>query len=427
MTINAPTLYYVGYSGGLDSTVLLHQLWQQGLPIHALHINHQLQTQANQWAQHCAKQCEQWKIPYTIEVVNAHAKSGESPEAAARNARYAVFEKYIKANTVLCLAHQQDDQAETLLLQLLRGAGVAGLSAMPMQMVFGEGCLYRPLLNTTREALQAYANTHQLSWIEDPSNQDVQYDRNYLRQTIMPLIKNRWPAASQTLSRSAEHCAEANTLLQEIARQDYLLVSEENTLKIDSLNLLTPAQQRQVIRYWLTQLALPHPSTAQLEKIQQELIHAKPDATPLVHWTGVNVRRYQDKLYAQSSSAELDLAQEKLFWDLSSPLKLPGHLGYLIAKQVKGHGILASRLAQQPITVQFRHGGERCHPATRQHSQTLKNLMQEYAIPPWERDSVPLIYCGDEIAAAVGHWLCADYVAEENEAGWVIEQVLTAE
>jgi len=424
MTINLSTIktWYVAYSGGLDSTVLLHRLWQQNLPIHAIHINHQLQSQANTWAKHCEQQCQQWNIPIIIKTVNAQKNNGESPEAAARSARYAAFNEIIQENTLLCLAHHQDDQAETLLLQLLRGAGVAGLAAMPEQTPFGASYLLRPLLKMTRQELQQYATEHQLKWINDPSNEDDKFDRNYLRKHIMPLLKHRWPAATQTLSRSAEHCAEAAQLIQTLAEQDYLQVKKNNELSINQLSLLSPERQRQVIRYWLTQQQLPLPSTTQLQQIQEELLTSKEDAQPLVHWPRVNIQRYKDQLFANKSQAEIDLTNEQLPWDLKQPLKLPANLGNLSTQLTQGKGISAQRLAKKTITIQFRKGGERCHPSGRAHSQTLKNLFQEYNIPAWQRDQIPLLYCNNEIAAAVGHWICIDYQAKPEEMGWIITQ-----
>jgi tRNA(Ile)-lysidine synthase len=236
----------------------------------------------------------------------------------------------------------------------------------------------------------------------------------------MPLLKHRWPAAAQTIARSAEHCAEAEELLQEHTARDYQQVHEGHELLIDRLHELSPARQRQVIRFWLSEQQLPLPSTAQLQQIQTEVLASREDAEPLVHWSGVNIQRYRGRLYANKDQTKLDLTNVKLPWDLSQPLILPGNLGTLTAQLIEGEGISANRLAATPITIQFRRGGERCRPATRSHSQTLKNLFQEYAIPTWQRDQIPLLYCGDEIAAVLGQWICLNYSAKADEQGWVI-------
>lgn len=416
--------YYVAYSGGLDSTVLLHWLWQQNLPVHAIHINHQLQAQAVEWAEHCAQQCIAWQIPYTVQTVSAHKQSGESPEAAARAARYAAFAQLMSANSVLCTAHHQDDQAETLLLQLIRGAGVAGLAAMPGYTPFATGHLWRPLLEKTRAELEQYAQQQQLTWIEDPSNQATDYDRNYLRHHIFPLLRARWPSVSATLARSAKHCAEAMQVLAEQAASDYQMVQvAETSLAINRLMNLSRARQHQVVRYWLEQQNLPLPSTAQMAQLLRQL-QSRQDAVPIVHWPGVRVQRYRDSLYAtkwQSVKEDaIALSQLCLTWDLSQPLELPHNLGTLVATSQQGAGLSKQRLAQAPITIRFRHGTLRCQPQGRAHSQTLKKLYQEYAIPPWQRNTLPLLFCGEELAAVIGHWICAPFAARADEIGWQI-------
>jgi tRNA(Ile)-lysidine synthase len=451
--------YYIAYSGGLDSTVLLHQMQQQNLPIHAIHINHQLQAPAEKWAEHCQQQCQQWQIPCTVKAVTAQKAPGQSPEAAARAARYTAFAEIISEGTALCTAHHQDDQAETLLLQLMRGAGVAGLAAMPECTPFAAGYLLRPLLSQTRAQLEDYAKQQQLTWIEDPSNQQIDFDRNYLRQHIMPLLRARWPSVSTTCARSAKHCAEAAKLINEIASQDYEggqvvrceieaspnLTSNDLTplkkIQISKIKLLSYERQQQLLRHWLAQNNLPTPSTAQLEQLQQQLLNSRQDAQPKLHWPGVNLRRYRDYLYLDAGACFGERGQVGTFdtrtsvkcpdltpftktspfiWNLQQPLNLSHPLRTLTAKTTIGTGISKQRLAAAPVTIRFREGGERCHPQGRQHSQTLKKLFQEYGIPTWERDSIPLLFCGEQLAAAIGYWVCVPFAAEKTEEAWEI-------
>ena len=465
LTSESCKTWFIAFSGGLDSTVLLHMHWQQKLPVHAIHINHQLQSQSDQWAEHCAEICIGWKIPYTITKVNAKKVVGASPEATARAARYAVFKELVIENTVICTAHHQDDQAETVLLQLLRGAGVAGLSAMPEKIPFGKGFLLRPLLNSTREQLQNYAKEHQLKWIDDPSNEDRDFDRNFLRHEIFPLLQKRWPSASRTIARSAAHCGETIDLIKEITQEDYVKCcsfprqlqtchsraggdpsenryhyemdsrfggkdesgdNNDNSLflRISQLKTLSPSRKKNVIRYWIEQCGLSSPSTAHLEQIYAQLLHGRADANPLVQWPGGNVRRYRDNLYAELTYKKIDLENIILSWDLAESLTLPAELGILTATSVKGHGFSKEKLKQAPITIRFRQGGERCQPLGRAHSQVLKKLWQEYGIPTWERNQIPLLFCGTELAGVIGHWICTPFAATKGEDGWEINKNL---
>ncbi len=414
---------YVAYSGGLDSTVLLHFLKQQHYPVHAIHINHQLQSQSTQWAEHCAQQCKAWNIPCTVKTVDVNKQVGESLESAAREARYAVFKEILVENSIICTAHHQDDQAETLLLQLLRGSGVAGLAAMPVNASLGKGYLCRPFLSVSRASLHEYAINHGLKWIEDPSNEKTEFDRNYIRHEVMPVLQKRWPSAAQTLSRSAEHCAQASDLITECAEQDYALTSLGNTLLINACLLLSDARQKQLLRYWLVKQGFSLPSTAQLKQLREQLLDSREDAQPLIRWGNVVVRRYQDQLFAEAHQEIPDLTEITLPWDLKNPLILPAGLGRLEASHSHGKGLSASKLSEAPLSIHFRSSnGERCQPVDRAHSQVLKKLFQEYAIPPWKRSQMPLLYCGDTLACVVGGWICKGFEANEAESSILIEE-----
>lgn len=422
-SLSKENICFVAYSGGLDSTVLLHFLKQQHYPVHAIHINHQLQSQSTQWAEHCVQQCKAWNIPCTVKTVDVNKQVGESLEAAAREARYAVFKEILAENTIICTAHHQDDQAETLLLQLLRGSGVAGLAAMPVNASLGKGYLVRPFLSVSRASLHEYAINQGLKWIEDPSNEKTEFDRNYIRHEVMPVLQKRWPGATQTLSRSAEHCAQASDLITECAKQDYAVASLQNTLSIHACLLLSEARQKQLLRYWLVKQGFSLPSTAQLQQLSDQLLNSREDAEPLIRWGNVVVRRYQDQLFAEAYQETHDLSEITLSWDLKNPLILPAGLGRLEASQSHGIGLSASKLSEAPLNIRFRSGnGERCQPVDRAHSQVLKKLFQEYAIPPWKRAQMPLLYCGDTLACVVGGWICKGFEANEAESSILIEE-----
>lgn len=296
----APIL--VAYSGGIDSTVLLHQLIHTYPPeqLRAIHINHGLYPEADDWQAHCERTCAIHGISIVCHQLTQRPKPGDSIEAWARTARYAIFEQHLKENEILMTAQHADDQAETVLLQLLRGSGPKGLSAMPKQKSFGKGLLIRPFLHLSKQDIIDYATLNQLTWVTDPSNKQTQFDRNFLRENILPSLKNRWPSVSDTLSRSARHCAEQEALLELLLKP--LLAdsagSREGTLSIQALSQQNPLVQRALIRQWLNDKQFPMPGHKKFEKIFEDLIPARPDAQPVILWGGVCIRRYRDDLYA---------------------------------------------------------------------------------------------------------------------------------
>lgn len=440
LTHTSSNNFLIAYSGGLDSHVLLHAMAalpteNPAIRLQAIHVHHGLSPNADQWAQHCEQVCHNLKIPLQIFKINLEAAriNGESLEAAARTERYKIFAQQLQPNQNLLTAHTQNDQAETLLLQLLRGAGPKGLAAMPIMTSFAAGFHLRPLLNNTRTQLEAYAHEHQLQWIEDESNLNPKFARNYLRHAVMPLLAKRWPALNETLSRSAAHCAEASELLDELAKQDlgvraqdsglriqelgvrvqesgirspgFWLLSPDswrlNTLSISALLKLTPTRQRNVIRYWLEQLQLPLPSTAKLAQLQHDVLHCAQDASPLVTWPGVEIRRYRDTMYAMPPLIAHD-ATIIISWDLKQPLILPNNLGVLTAAEIfTDHNFPTAK-----VTVRFRQGGETCRLKGHHCTSDLKKLFQQWDIPPWLRDRIPLIYVGDKLAVIVGYEVC---------------------
>ncbi len=400
--------YLVAYSGGLDSHVLLHALQGlEGPPIQALHIHHGLLSEADQWSAHCREVCEALGVDLTTLRVDARPEAGQSPEAAAREARYAALAEHMQVGDVLLTAHHRDDQAETLLLQLLRGAGPAGLAAMPPWTPFGPGWLGRPLLDFARESLRDYARRHRLHWVEDPSNRDSRYDRNFLRHELMPLIRQRWPGAGATLARAADLQAQSLELQDALARLDQEDARGERpeTLSVSALNRLSPARRRNGIRGWLADKGLAPPPRARLEAILDTVLKADWDAVPRIAWTGAEVRRYRDDLFAMPPLAVHD-PRRIIAWDPRQPLSIPDLGLTLDAAAIETQGLQLLE-CEAPITVRFRQGGERCRLPGQTHSRALKSLFQEAGVPPWERDRVPLIYVGGQLLAVWGYWTCA--------------------
>lgn len=414
--------YWVAYSGGLDSHCLLHALAGLRAELHealveAVHVHHGLSPHADAWVEHCERVCKGLRIALHVFYVDARPTPGESPEAIARTARYQVLSTLVGEGERLLVAHHQDDQAETLLIQLLRGSGVAGMSAMPSIASFYKGTLQRPLLGFSRADLLGYAQQHKLHWIDDESNASTAYDRNYLRHQIMPLIKQRWPAANATLSRSAAHCAEAADLLNEQAEQDMASVvdMESGAVQISSLLKLSASRQSNLIRAWIKHQGLPAPSHRHLARIHNELIPAAIDATPLVTWKGAELRRYRDQLFAMTPLPAHDTQLATPWYPLFS-LELPSIQKKIVATLATGQGVLAS-LLNEKLTIRFRRGGEHIRPAGRNSHHELKKLLQEAGVPPWQRDRIPLLYRGEDLVAVIGFWVSEGYQVRAGEHG----------
>ncbi|CDH47483.1 tRNA lysidine(34) synthetase TilS [Candidatus Contendibacter odensensis] len=429
----------VGYSGGMDSHVLLHLLAMQRAQrpkrtLEAMYVDHGLHAASAVWGEHCARVCHALNVPFRVVPVNAQPAPGASPEAAARQARYAALAAELEPDTALLTAHHRDDQAETLLLQLLRGAGPHGLAAMPEAAPLGQGRLWRPLLNVDRAELLAYAHAQQLHWIEDTSNTDTGFDRNYLRHRILPLLRERWPAANRVLARSAHWCAETADWLDAEADADLARVAtaRPDALTIPALRELSELRQRNLLRRWLRTLGLPTPDARQLQHLLHDALTAAGDRQPCIHWPGGEVRRYRDTLYAMPPLLPHD-PQHTFLWrpDTNAaypPLKLPG-LGTLELQETVGAGLRAEMRAGATLSVRFRQGGERFRPLGRLHSQELKKLLQEAGIPPWQRERLPLLYREEVLLAVVGLGIAADHAAGPGEVGWqpALESLSVAE
>lgn len=419
--------FVVAYSGGMDSHALLHLLaiqrtqWLERT-LAAVYVDHGLQTASSAWGEHCRQVCRELGVAFQMLQVDARPLPGESPEAAARHARYQALAQELGPDAALLTAHHRDDQAETLLLQLLRGAGPHGLAAMPVAARLGQGWLLRPLLDVDRVRILAYARAQRLNWIEDTSNTDIGFDRNYLRHQILPLLRERWPAVNRALACSAQLCAETATWLDEEADADLIQLATHrpDCLQIPALREWTEQRQRNVLRRWLRRLGLPRPGSRHLQHILRDVLAAPRDRKPCVHWAGGEVRRYRDGLYAMPPLVPHD-ARQVILWQpdaTSHPPLLFSRLGRLRLQATVGVGLRSTILSGATLIVRFRQGGERFRPVGRIHSQELKKLLQEAGIPPWERDRLPLLYRNDALLAVMGLGVAADWAAAPGETGW---------
>jgi tRNA(Ile)-lysidine synthase len=409
----------LGLSGGLDSRVLLDLLVKLRSPcdftLSALHVNHGISPHAGAWADFCARLCAAQQVPFKAVSVEITRTGELGLEAAAREVRYAAL--LAEPSDFLVLAHQRDDQAETLLLQLLRGAGVKGLAAMGEVVERKKKAVLRPLLDVPRAALLEYAQSHGLQWIEDESNLDPGYDRNFLRHHIVPQLEQRFPAALSTLARSARHLAEAASLLEELAALDAAAMVAGDRLELQVLRWLSPPRAKNLLRYWMTLAGILLPPSMRLEEMLRQLLEAKADARVLFRLGSYQLRRYRDHawLVMQGPERPRDVC---LDWQGEDVLTLD-RLGVLEFRRTVGAGVRLERLAGRKLTVRLRQGGERLRPDAARPTRSLKGLLQDRGVPPWQRERLPLLYCGEELVAVPGIGIACDWQASTEEAGIV--------
>lgn len=409
----------VAFSGGLDSSVLLHLLAQlpTKLPFRlaAMHVHHGLSANADAWAAFCAKTCDDLNIPFHLKKVKVDKSSGFGVEATARNARYQALASMQADFT--CLAQHQDDQAETLLLQLARGAGVKGMAGMA-QVDF-QRKLLRPLLHLRRAELETYAKQHHLQWIEDESNADTSFDRNFMRHDALPMLRKRYPAIAQTLSRSAENLAEASALLDDLAHIDANNSVKNQSVCLVSLQGLSEARQANLVRWWLGQHQISMPSALQLQQILQQLLQAKSDALVKVKVAeSLYIRRYQAHAYLVKECAVS--SPINLLWHGEDVVNLPDNSRLIFSKKM-GEGLAIQRNGGEiKLRIRNREGGERFKPELGRPSRTLKYVLQSMEIPPWQREKLPLIFMDEALAYIPNLGVSAELRAKENEMGCVI-------
>ncbi len=414
----------IGLSGGMDSVVLLHLL--HGLAprydwkLSALHVHHGISPNADVWADFCVEFCASLSISLHVERVDIAPLREHGIESAARKLRHAAFAK--QNCDYVALAHHADDQAETLLLQLLRGSGVKGVAAMPLLGQRDGIVTVRPLLDVARAVLLDYARKHALRWVEDESNADDSYPRNFLRHRVLPLLEQRFPACRETLARSARHFAEAGELLDDLACMDAAQAVQCEALNIPALQALSPARAKNLLRHFLHLRGAPMPQTAQLEMMMRQLCDARQDAMPCVEFGSWQLRRYREQAFVMPTLPVLDTSL-LLSWNGEAELSWSPLMAALQFERVVGHGISLKKLECGPVMLRLRTGGEVLRPHPRAATRSLKNLMQELDVPPWQRERLPLIYAGDELVCVVGVAVAAEYQAAAGEAGITVFQI----
>lgn len=417
-----PPLLLLALSGGLDSVVLLHLLTQVKavLPftLQAMHVHHGLSPNADAWAEFCLAQCQQFNVPLHITHVQVaknpdYKNSTQGIEAEARALRYNVLFHFRTSDTIpafIVTAHHQDDQAETVLLQLFRGAGVKGLAAMAA--IDQHRRLMRPLLNIPRNLLHQYAVQHQLHWCEDESNDNTQYDRNFVRHTLLPQLTSRFAGITTVLTRTASHMAEASALLETLAEQDAEAMLCDNSVCLKQLQTLDLSRIKNLLRWWFTQHALAMPSTEHLHEIVTQLLYARKDADINIKLQHLYLRKYQQRAYL---CQDQPLIPFDLVWNGEAELDLPGG-GKLCFSKVTGAG-LALKHGITKLRITHRTGGERFKPDARRPTRTLKYLLQEMNMPPWKRITIPLVYWQDQLAYVPGVGATHTLLAQADEPG----------
>lgn len=410
----------VALSGGLDSVVLLHLLHRLAPDFHwqisALHVHHGISPNADAWAAFCAGYCALLGVSLqTVHVDITPLRERHGLEAAARMLRHDAYAR--SDSDAVALAHHADDQAETLLLQLLRGSGVRGAAAMPyVAETPGRARLVRPLLAFDREAIAEYARAHQLSWIEDESNADPRYARNFLRHRIFPRLIEHFPAARHTLARSAANFAEAAGLMDELAAQDARGAINDGWLELTALAQISLPRAKNLLRHYLETRGAPVPSAAQLEEMFGQLTNKRADAAICVDFSGWQLRRYRNRAWVEPAPKVCEPVTSLSWFGESALYWTP--LGRLVSfNLVQGGGLSLAKLQKAPVALRLRQGADHLRPHSSASSRSLKNLLQESAIPPWQRARLPLLYCGDRLVWIPDVALEAEFQAGPDEAG----------
>jgi len=417
-----PLRVAVALSGGRDSMVLLEALARfapsHRIALSALHVHHGLSPNADAWAAFCTGECALRNVPLSVARVHVDRAPGQSLEAAARAARYAAFA--VADVDVIALAHHADDQAETLLLQLLRGAGPQGLGAMPTLRGGGTApALMRPLLDLPRAAIEASAAALDINWIDDESNADTRMKRNYLRHEVAPRLAAAFPGFPATLARAAGHQAEAAQLLDDLAgldARDAVADDPQHGLTLDrrALTALSPPRARNLLRWFLRRHGLAAPSAARLAAMLAQLTRAAPDARVLLAHAGLELGIHRGRVVVHAPP----VASFAVTWNGEAALALPH--GVLEWAPVVGAGIAADALAASPVVVRRRDGGERIQLAANRPRQALKGLLQNARMPAWERASLPLVFCGDTLAAVPGIGIDLRFQAGQDVRGYLL-------
>lgn len=422
----------VAYSGGKDSHVLLHALHalssQYPFSIKAYHAHHGISLFAEDWLRHCQSVCAELQIPLEVFRLTLNKQAGDSLEALARNARYQAFAEALNAEDTVLTAHSEEDQAETLLLNLLRGTGLRGLSGIHMKSSLGKGTLLRPMLAVPRKSIEQYAAHFNLRWIEDDSNHNLQFKRNLIRKTLLPALNTINPTAAHQIAKCARLVFESQTLLEEYLCNDLAeILDEKQCICVDGLSKHSIPKRKALLRLWIKNAGIDLPTEKKLMDVISQIFTAACDKNPSIQWQSGIIRRYQNKLFlSQNSDKHVVRTTEPampLTWYFNAPLELAqGQIWRTIL--VRGKGLALKHFSTSPLlTVSFRQNGERCRLPGKNHSQSLKQVFQLLKIPPWERDNVPLFYHEGQLIC-VGDYCVSDRyrVKCEEEMGLLLSK-----
>lgn len=415
----------IGFSGGVDSRVLLrlaalYRAQRPDLELLAVHVHHGLSQYADKWLEQCESWAKAEQISFIAEHVSLDLESGDSVEQLARDARYRALASHVNTGDILLTGQHLDDQAETFLLALKRGSGPKGLSSMALSAPFASGELVRPLLDVSRSDIEHFAQAQQLSWLEDDSNQDTRFDRNFLRHQVLPVINERWPSFSKAVRRSARLCAKQEQLLEELLRPELeeCLNSFEG-IDIDALNRSSALKRDQLLRMWLEAYTSVLPSEVQLQQLWSDVALAKPDANPVLVLASGSVRRFKSYLYWVG--LQQDVAQWNESLVIEEAVQLPDSLGKLTLTRSTGQNsvmTLTRSALTEPLFVMFEPEGLSAHPYGRAGSRKLKKLFQEYQIPSWQRRRIPIVMMGEKVVAVGNLFVDKEFYGSDCELVW---------
>ncbi|MCG6976395.1 MAG: tRNA lysidine(34) synthetase TilS [Acidiferrobacterales bacterium] len=415
----------LAYSGGIDSLALLlalvelrpHATWQ----LSAIHVNHGLSADADRWVEECRQTCNRLDVPLVVESVAVEVR-GQGLEAAARDARYTALSQHIGPDDVLLTAHQRDDQLETVFLHLLRGTGAHGLAGMSASRKFSDGLHLRPMLGFSREAIERYVRAGGLDWVNDDSNDNARFSRNFLRHEILPRLRSRWPAAEEVITRSAGHAAAASELLDEIAHEDLQRCAGKtpNGLSLGHCQNLSRSRLQNLLRHWIAGSSLPQASARHIDEIVRQISRPSRSGQALVAWPGGACYRYRDEL-TLTGRTEVPDDDFEISWHPEDVVSIAALGIALRMTPTTGQGLAAARIEDAEIVLRNRRGGESLQLPGRGHRHQLKKLFQEAGVSPLERSRLPLVYVNNELAAVGNRWIADSFAARKKEPGFVLE------
>jgi tRNA(Ile)-lysidine synthase len=416
-----PNKFCVAFSGGMDSTVLLHvmkNIIDEKSQIRAIHINHNIVDNSKVWTKTCKSICKNFGID--IEIISLEVThNGYGLEAAARDERYKKLKEKLYENEYLLTAHHEEDQMETVFLRMARGTGLDGLQGINEKYSFGEGIIFRPMLEVSKTSVMDYAKEHQLKWVEDSSNQDTHFDRNFLRKKIIPQFRERWPSIASSVSRLSQLSVQNIKILNQIAEEDIGPIANMNELPLAKLLDKSFERANNMLRYIILANGMSIPSMKTLQDGLKEMLDPETDKS-VIAWKDYCIRKYKNHLYFLSNSdLEPNKVDVRIPWEIGKTVNLGENIGTIEATFIHGDGLSIEK-CKNKLTISYRQGGELIKPIGHRINKSLKNLFQENQILPWMRDKIPLIYYQDELVSVADLWFNQNYVASQNEAGFVV-------